>query len=321
MWARRFEESGHTVQQTHSYAVAYGCAASASRVCVAWSGDLLSAFRVDQDRAVCLFGIRPALGILSGERLEELAKQVCEDLGTPVVYFPHMGHETARRAHGRFALWERLPNSVLDWSDRGATLCKRVRERYGSRSQRQWSRFERSGLTVRTALGDAAISAVDWIEGRSWKATCQQSMHHRDNQLELYSALIKNNLVQLDVAYDGLKPVAYRMDARVGDTVMCLKWSFDEEYRRLSPGFYMLTVGLVERWARTDVSCIDLSGSPDSLKTLVRTDVSPRFDLAWPVGRAASKIRIERERHDARLRTNYEAGRGIRHAYLECDRE
>lgn len=315
LWDRWFRNSGDAIQQTYLYAAAWASAAGADRVWAVWSGRLLSAFRVEDNRAVCLFAGAPALGDWSGEGLRELAEQARDDLGTAVVYFPHMRRDAACSAQGRFSLWQRLPSSVLHWSDRGSGLPERVRRRYGSRAERQWRRFERSGLTVAAAAGEAAVSAISCIERRSWKAAHHQSMHQRENQLVLYSTLIGNGLVQVDVAYDDSHPVAYRMDARVGSTVTCLKWSFDEAYRRFSPGFHLLTAGLVDRWARADIRCIDLFGSPDTLKALIRTGTYPRYDLAWPTGPAADAIRIEREQHDAGLLANHEAGRGIRHAY------
>lgn len=137
-------------------------------------------------------------------------------------------------------------------------------------------------LTTAPASGAEAVAVLDTIERRSWKARCDQSMHDRDQQFELYSGLLDRNLVTLDVAWHGRRPVAYRLDARVGQTVACVKWSFDEDYRRCSPGFYLLTQGLVRRWGPVELDLIDLFGSPDTLKDVVASGAVPRYDLAWP---------------------------------------
>jgi CelD/BcsL family acetyltransferase involved in cellulose biosynthesis len=144
-------------------------------------------------------------------------------------------------------------------------------------------------------------------------------MNHRDNQFDLYAYLLRHGLSSLDVVWSATRPIAYRLDAHLGRTVMCLKWSYDEEYRRCSPGFYLLTKRLVQRWGDTDLDSIDLFGSPDRLKDLISTDRVARFDLAWPPGPAVDALRAERTGFDRQVRENHQAGRGVRQLYQTRD--
>lgn len=96
----------------------------------------------------------------------------------------------------------------------------------------------------------------------------------------------------------------------------CLKWSYDEAYQRHSPGFYLLTKRLVQRWGGTDLDSVDLFGSPDRLKDLLSTHQAARFDLAWPPGPAADELRAERTEFDHRVWENHQAGHGVRHFYV-----
>ncbi|MGI9001655.1 MAG: GNAT family N-acetyltransferase [Pseudonocardia sp.] len=299
------------VQQTLGYADAFAAAIGSHRVHVAVHRGLLGAFRLDVGRASCVFVGRPVLGDLRESSLCELAELVGTAVEVPVVYFPHV----ASAAASGLASWRRLDSPIVTWADRGRDLPDRVRRRYGSRADRQWRRFETAGLTAAPVSGAEAISVLDTIERRSWKAACGQSMHDRDQQFELYSGLLDRNLVTLDVVWHGRRPVAYRLDARTGRTVACVKWSFDEDYRRCSPGFSLLTRGLVCRWGAVELDRIDLFGSPDTLKDVVASGAVPRYDLAWPPGPAAAALCAERSAFDRAARDNHVARRGVRYLY------
>lgn len=311
-WWAAADRTATAVQQMLPYADALAEAIGARRVRVAVHRGLLGAFRLDADRASSVFVGLPAVGGSPDPQLSELSELVRAALGVPVVYFPHVSCATVPG----LASWRRLDSPVISWADRGRDLLDRVRSRRGSRADRQWRRFDSAGLTVASAKGAAAVAVVDAVERRSWKAACGQSMHYRDRQFELYSGLLDRGLVTLDVAWHGSKPVAYRLDARTGRTVACLKWSFDENYRRCSPGFYLLTTGLVRRWGPVELDWIDLFGSPDTLKDLVASGAAPRYDLAWPPGHEAAVVRAERVAFDGATRANHAAGCGVRHLYL-----
>ena len=271
----------------YSAAVASG----SDPVYVAVYGDLVSAFAVRGLWAECLFTDRQYAG--EGHDFAGLADAVRSELGVPLVYFPLLGSAAARRGRSAgFAVWERLPSPYVGWSDRGAGLMSRVRERYGSRADRQWRRFENAGLTVATVAGKPAIEVLDRVERASWKTATGQSMHERGDQFALYCVLIERGVADLEVVYDGTFPVAYRLDTKIGRVVACLKWSYDDRYRRFSPGFHLLTTDLVRRWSGVDLARVDLFGSPDLLKRLVATGERRRFDLAWPDGSAAQDLRL-----------------------------
>lgn len=300
------------VQQTPGYARAAAHAHGDCRVHVATHAGLLSVFLVEPDRATCLFAEVPALGGPADHRVCELADLVRARTQVPLVYFPHV----TRTAPGGLSSWRRLDSPLIDWSDRGRNLVERVRARYGSRASRQWRRFEARGLRCASVSGTEAVKAMATVEIHSWKAACGQSMHHRDHQFGLYAHLLRQRLCGLDVVWDDDRPVAFRLDAHFGRTVTCLKWSYDETYRQYSPGFYLLTKGLVEKWGETDFETIDLFGSPDRLKDLLSTHHIARFDLAWPPGDAVDNLRAERTEFDRRVRENHQAGHGVRQFYL-----
>jgi hypothetical protein len=178
------------VHQTADYAAA--AAAGADPVYVAEHRGLISSFAAGRGRAVCLFTGRPTTGEPAGDDLVDLARAVQRALDVALVYFPYLDAAVARAAEAcGFVVWERTASPFIDWSDRGAGLAARVRERYGSRAERQWRRFAGARLTTVAVTGTAAVEVMDKVESASWKASAGQSMHEREDQFALYSGLIE----------------------------------------------------------------------------------------------------------------------------------
>lgn len=302
-WQRLFDEQGTSITQHPGFAAA-AAEHSAGKVMVLHHEAGVAAFSVAGDAATSLFSATPQLG----RRLS--AQQTASALNCAELYWPLLNGQAPPGA----ATWERLPSPFIDWSDGGAGLLRRVRDRHGSQAERKWRRFEAGGLRIRLRVEDPRAD-VRQIERRSWKADAGQAMHQR-GQLGLYSTLLADGVATTDVAYLDQCPVAYRIDAQVGDEVSCLKWSFDERFRRFSPGFYLLTVGLRLRYADSAVKRIDLHGSPDTLKALVATDSRARLDAAWATDHERVKRRHrERTLHDERTRQMWVARKGVRYAY------
>lgn len=302
-WQSLYDGQGASITQHPRFAAA-AAQHSTGAVKVLHHDGGVAAFSVAGDCATSLFSGAPQLGV----RLS--ARQVATALNCAEVYWPLLTDQAPPGA----TTWERLASPYVGWSNGGTDLLERVRERHGSQADRKWRRFEAGGLLVRLRVADPRADIRE-IERRSWKAAAGQAMHQR-GQLGLYSTLLSEELATADVAYLGDRPVAYRIDTQVGDEVACLKWSFDEDFRRFSPGFYLLTVGLRLRYADSSLQRIDLHGSPDTLKALVATGGQVRCDAAWALDTERVKHRRrERMFHDERIRRTWVARRGIRHAY------
>jgi hypothetical protein len=112
-------------------------------------------------------------------------------------------------------------------------------------------------------------------------------------------------------------PIAYRIDTCVGGVLFALKWSFDEAWRRVSPGFSLLAVDLPRRCKILDVTHADLFGSPDLLKDAVSTGERQRCEFIWPSGPVADRILAERHAHDTRAAQALAQGKGIRTSYAK----
>lgn len=214
-------------------------------------------------------------------------------------------------------VWSRPASPFVDWSDRGRDVWARVVSRLGRQALRRRVRFENL-LEHRRVVGETAFEVMLEVESKSWKARFGRDIV-QTRQAHICQALLSLGLAEVSAAYDGMRPVAYRLDLRRGDVVYVLKWSFDEAYARYSPGFYLLTLGLSQRWGKEEIGRIDLWGGPDMLKSTVETGRTGRLDLVWPAGgRVVSELKEERRAHDRANMENTNLGRGVRWLYTHA---
>jgi hypothetical protein len=214
-------------------------------------------------------------------------------------------------------VYERAPSPTIDWGDRGAGLWARACARAGSQAERRRRMFERQRLSVRRIVDPAeARAVVASVEARSWKAQCAQDMVSRD-QLCLYNVLLDSRILRATVVCDGERAVAYRLDAKDEATLFCVKWSYDEAYAKVSPGFYLIARDLAEQYAAWDVAMIDLFGGPDPLKLAVMTGARARIDVAWPANTLAAALGSEGQARDRAVAASVQQGRGLRRLYLK----
>lgn len=233
------------------------------------------------------------------------------------VYFPLVGRAVrdAARARGHSA-WLRRGNPVVDWRTRDESIYERALRRGTSQVARKRRRLEDAGyqLSVKEHGADAARRMLA-VDRRSWKTAQGQGMEQRGVQAKFYSTLVSEGFATASFLNLGDEPVAFRLDVLTGDTLACLKWSYDENHRRVSPGLYLLTTGLDVEWGDTNLETIDLHGGPDNLKRLVESRVEDRFDVwvgDWTRGR---KLRANRLRLDDAVAGAVDEGQGLRHAY------
>jgi hypothetical protein len=314
-WQEMYERTGTRVHQSPAYARAVS--AAGSRVVVAMGSNVAAAFACGATACSAIGGDEPALSE-AGPRnvlLMSVVTAVRQATGLPV-YLPLVGERyAALAAHHEYLSWQRPPNSVIDWTSRGSDLWDRARERGTSQLDRKRRLVERYGLVLEfAASGEAAVRDMLAVDDRSWKAARGQSMRQRGNQSELYGRLLRDGTVCATFLRDGAAPVAFRLDSRTSDRVTCLKWSYDESYRRYSPGVYLLTEGLTRTWSHHRLRVVDLFGGPDTLKDLLHTHRVPRVDV-WcgdPVlgaERARDRLAL-----DERVRQARDDGGGLRHA-------
>ncbi|WP_170201492.1 GNAT family N-acetyltransferase [Actinocorallia herbida] len=315
-WQDAYERTGVRVQQSPAYARALS--AAGSRILVATGDDVVAAFTRGPAMCSAVGADEPLLGTTEpcAARLVPVVAAVRRATGLPV-YLPLVDDRYAEvSGHGEFACWDRPPNSLIDWTRQGLDLRDRVRERGTSQPDRKRRLVERDGLVLdHGTTGEAAARDMLAVDDRSWKAARGQSMRERGDQAALYGGLVRDGVVGVTFLRDGGAPVAFRLDSRAGDRLTCLKWSYDESYRRYSPGLYLLTEGLVRQWGDRGLRVVDLFGGPDTVKDLLHTHRVPRIDV-WcgdpELGAAQARDRRALDERTGRAR---DGGRGLRHAF------
>jgi len=212
-----------------------------------------------------------------------------------------------------FKIYDRLPNPVVTGSFDPDIIWQRVISRFGSRADRQKKLFGRQ-LFTKSFTGVDVKENLSKIELNSWKRIYKQDMLSRDNQIDYYSRIIKSGLAKVTFAFDkNDNPVAFRIDAEINKVLFILKWSYDDNYKRYSPGFYLLTVDLFKSGKNASYKYIDLYGSPDNLKALIETGRLERTDIFLSESpQAVARISNERIAYDARINNNYRRNQSIK---------
>ncbi|GAA2640938.1 hypothetical protein GCM10009863_67710 [Streptomyces axinellae] len=313
-WRELYERCGERVEQSPEWARAVG--AAGREVCVALGARSVLPFEHGARVCTALGTDRPLLTADPGAAaLVEPVAAAAAATGKPV-YLPLVEAAFAEvRALAPFTVWERPANSLIDWACDGADLWERVLDRGTSQLRRKRRLVERDGLQLDPGLAGAdAAEDVLRVDDRSWKATCGQNMRTR-GQDRLYRRLVTVGTLTAAFLRDGDRPVAFRLDARVKDLLSCLKWSYDEDYRRYSPGLYLLTEGLRREWSGRGVRVVDLHGGPDTLKDLLYSERRPRVDLWYGDAEKGARQAAERAAFDARVAAVREGGKGLRHAF------
>lgn len=288
----------------------------AGEVVSVWVGeDAWCPVKRQPDRYVA---ICPGNPVVTQRGQEEAIREVASaaNLGGKDAYFPLLGEWSRDVAVNEgWMYWRRRGNCVIDWWARTESMYERALRRGGSQIARKRRRIESDGYSVSMAeSGSDAANKMLQIERASWKARHGQSMEHRESQAALYIALLSEGIASASFVMRGEEPVAFRLDIRIQDRVSCLKWSYAESHKHVSPGLYLLTTGLDAEFGGTNLETIDLHGSPDALKRLVQSRVENRFDVwAGDTSRGAD-FREERLRFDASVDAVVSSGGGLRYA-------
>ncbi|MFE7117748.1 GNAT family N-acetyltransferase [Streptomyces sp. NPDC057654] len=321
-WRALYARYGTRIQQSPAYAEALHGAGE--RLLVAVGRDTVVVFVRD---ATTLQTVCNDVPILSAEpagrrQLPALLARVRRATGlsvyAPLVAAEYVGvpEGSGGREGEEFRAWPRPPNSVVDWSLEGVDLWPRALGRGTSQLARKRRLVERDGLVLDPGRsGAVAVRDMLAVDDSSWKAARGQSMRQRGTQSEVYGGLVRDGVLTVTFLRDRGRPAAFRLDGRVKDRLTCLKWSYDEAYRRYSPGLYLLTFGLTRQWSGTGIRTVDLFGSPDALKDLLYSARTRRADLWCGNPELGAERAAERRRLDALTSRAWKTGRGIRHAY------
>lgn len=280
---------------------------------------IASAFKkIDPDTWECFFQGYPVLASrrTKQQTIVNFLQETKSKLSANTLYFPLI------YANYRFSIffsnmdffhtYKRLPTQIIEPPLDHQIIWGRVRTRCGSQADRRKKRFEKS-LYVRELTGVDVKKELAAVEIKSWKHSCRQDMLSRDNQIDFYNYLIKSDLAKVTFVYYDNLPIAFRIDTAIKKVLYVLKWSYNQEYKKYSPGFYLVAIDLFKRSNNKKNLYVDLYGSPDHLKGLLKTAEIERFDaILTSDPKTAKKIACKKTLYDKRIINNYKQGRSIK---------
>ena len=198
--------------------------------------------------------------------------------------------------------YERLYTSIVDTKKVGVTY-----------SNRNINKFEKD-LYIKYFSGEDAKKWITDIEKTSWKHDKKQDMIFKKSQLVYYNELIKSGVATIAVAFTKEKdiPVSYRIDSIYDNYICILKNSFKEEYKKASPGSYMLLYNSVNHYK--NYKYIDLYGGPSLTKKMISSFDINRYDMFLRKDKI-DYIEENRKRWDKKNYDNFIEGKSIKEVF------
>ena len=210
--------------------------------------------------------------------------------------------------------YNRLYTSISDHTKINNIIDKITTSKRVYFSMRNVKKFE-SKLYIKSYTQKDVSEIIQKIELESWKHTAKQDMITKNEQFIYYTNLVKSGIASLIVAFDKMTDefVAYRLDAIYNTKVHVLKNSFKEEYKKYSPGSYLLLYDLFYRYPK--VSYVDLFGGPSLAKEMIETDRINRYDMLLGDEKIIKKIEDNRIKWDKLNYDNYLQGNSIKSVF------
>ena len=244
--------------------------------------------------------------------LEKITKLEQKTLYFPLVYEDSTFYQLFHKDQYHY---ERLYTSITNYQQIGNHLFEHINQsKKVFFSNRNIKKFE-SKLIIRESSKEQAKSIIEEIEKHSWKYEKKQDMLSKKEQLVYYTELIKQKVAKLIVAYDKENdlPVAYRIDARYNNKVHVLKNSFNEAYKKYSPGSYLLIYDLYKRYK--DLEYVDLYGGPGLAKQMIETSQVKRYDIFFGNLKGIEELEVNRKKWDEKNLKVFESGKSIKEVF------
>ena len=153
------------------------------------------------------------------------------------------------------------------------------------------------------------------IDKNSWKYIYKQDMTSKPEQLIYYNELVKQGIAYIAVVYTkkDSEVVAYRIDAIYNSKIHILKNSYKENFKKHSPGSYLLIYDLFKRYPKMEY--VDLYGGPGLAKEMIETDRIKRFDMLYGDIEGIKTMENNRKKWDEKNYTNYLEGKSIKKVF------
>ena len=158
-------------------------------------------------------------------------------------------------------------------------------------------------------------SIITEIESDSWKHLARQDMIAKEEQLKYYSSIVELGIANIAVSYmkDTNDIVSYRIEALYNNKIHVLKNSYKEQYKKYSPGSYMLISDLYNHYKNTEY--MDLYGGPSLVKDMIETYRVNRYDMLIGDMKVIKELENNRKKWDLKNYNNFLDGKSIKEVF------
>ena len=244
--------------------------------------------------------------------LNKVSKELNKTLYFPLVYEDSNFYKLLKNDLYNY---QRLYTSIIDYgkidNDILTYINKSDRVYFSKRSV---NKFENK-LYIKYYTKKSVKRIIKHIELNSWKHIEQQDMISKNSQLIYYNELVNSGIANIAVAYDKHtnKAVSYRIDGIGNNKIHVLKNSYIEEYKKYSPGSYMLLYDLYKTYK--NYSYVDLYGGPGQAKQMIETNKIDRYDMFYGDLSIIKEIETNRKVWDKKNYDNYLKGNSIKEVF------
>lgn len=254
----------------------------------------------------CPLNIEPIINSNnSSKKLLEFIKKINDYLGK-TIYFSLVYEDSCfyKLLKNDLYTYDRLYTSICDYSKISNILDRVLSSERVHYSNRNVKKFK-NNLYIKYYSNMDPTDIIVSIEKDSWKNIVKQDMINKKEQLLYYSSLVKSGIANIAVSYmkDSNEIVSYRLETIYNNKVHVLKNSFREEYKKYSPGSYMLISDLYDNYK--GYNYVDLYGGPSLVKDMIETRRVNRYDMLIGEEDIIKNLEVRRKRWDLKNYSNF----------------
>lgn len=280
--------------------------------------DMITTFIEKDDKTFeCVLNIEPIITTnFEPKNIEKFINNIYvylnKNLYFPLVYSDSIFYKILNK---KLYNYQRLYTSISNYKKIGNNILDRVLSSDKVYfSKRNIKKFE-SSMYIKYFTKIDVKYLIKKIEIKSWKYEKKQDMITKHHQLLYYNELIKQGVAIIAVSFTKNTniPIAYRIDANYANKTHVLKNSYNEDYKKYSPGSYMLIYDLFKRYPNREY--VDLYGGPGLAKQMIETERVERYDMFYGNKEDIIKIKENRNKWDEKIYNNYLLGNSIKKVF------
>lgn len=282
--------------------------------------NMLCGFRKRSNEILeCLINIEPIFGLENDKNInwQQVFNLLLQATGAKIIYFP-LVYKTSifyTRFCSILQNYKRLYTSICKFDMLNGTNQKKISSFLHKNNINKIEKL----FEIKRYCGQSVIDKLSEIEINSWKHIVNQDLVTKKEDLIFYDEMVKSGMAICSMVEDkqSCYPIAYRLDYVVGDKLVQLKTSYNENYRSVKPGTYLL---LYDLFKMPGVEIADLYGGPNTIKDAIETNKIDRFDFMFGQKDLIENIAKNRINWDNKNLDVFNKRKGLRNVYAKFNK-